>query len=132
MGAYEKHLNCATMTGAAAADYTAQAAHSCVKDDSTAGAMVVCTAKTDRAVGYLINEPNTGEGLRYQPFVPGDIVLLVASAAIATQTEVTCTAGGKIVTSDATAGNQIIGVTVEACGADLDLVPVRIAPAVQE
>ena len=131
MSAYEK-LSCSVMSGAAAADYTAQAARSCLKDDSTAGALVVCTAKTDRAVGYLINEPNTGEGLRYQPFCPGDIVLLIASAAIATQTEVTCTTGGEIVTNDGTAGNQIIGLTVEAAGADNDLVPVRIAPAVQE
>lgn len=113
----------------AAADYSSQALYSCIKDDSTGGQGVVCTAKTDKVIGVSESQPGSGGELLV--FIPnwGDEVTVVASAAIALGALVTATTGGKVVTDDAATGNFILGPVIhKAATADADLCTIRWMP----
>lgn len=126
--------NGATLGGyVSAADYSGESNQYLAVVRQSEGVAVLGTGKTADPLGVIwSNEGGSGAGLAIIPAKDGDVIPMRASAAISAGAEVTLTAGGKIVTNDATAGNRIVGIAEEAAGADNDIIGVMISKGTQE
>lgn len=90
---------------------------------------VTVTAAIADAMGVLQNKPDSGE--------PADVLfgdgegLVLASAVIAAGAQLQSTAAGKAVTAVAGNGLPVIGVALEAAGADGDIIRYQAAYALK-
>lgn len=116
----------------AAADYSAQARYSLLKDHSTAGQLIVATAKTDDPCGVLWNSPDSGDGIEWMPLVNGEEVPVIVSGNLALGNEVCATTAGKVQLNDATAGNCVLGTLTSEPTADLQIATMRVSKRTQE
>jgi hypothetical protein len=114
------------VSGVAGADLSTTATYSLLMQHSTAGQYVVTTGNTDIPVAVLRTGATSGLGIEMYLLEQGKIVPMVASAAINLGAKVSPAASGKVVTDDAGAGDTIVGIAVEAAGADGDVIGVRV------
>lgn len=103
------------------------AAHTIVKMDTAANEVCNATDATAPILGVVRNAPaeNAAADIAYT-----GTALVKASTTISKGATVTATTGGKAVTTT-TAGNFVLGVALEAAGADGDLIEVLLTPGVR-
>jgi hypothetical protein len=79
-----------------------------------------------RCIGIATDDQDTAEKAVPYAYRPGERVVGVAGAAVAIDVYVKSDANGKLIT--AATGELVIGRTLEAAGADLDMIVVEVAP----
>lgn len=97
--------------------------YSVVKAASTAGAVIVGAAATDKILGVLMNDPASGQEAEV---ACSGVVRVLAEASVAAGDHVACSTTGRAKTTT-TANDHVLGVAAEASGAAGDYITVVVS-----